>query len=135
MNRILRAAFALLIASTLVVAAGVGNGDTWTSGGETITVTYTTSPVMGDVNVTYTDGAGRTSGPHVSTPDPTGGVEAAPEGTLGTGSDTGSTVRIKKGKVQKKNAKGKWVNMRRPRRKAFTTDEDGIGTLPFQTVG
>lgn len=112
----------LFLAALLALAgslfADVKNGDTYTHGGVSVTVTITARPSFNDVQVTYKS-AGTNSGPHTGTPgsnsssaNPT--AEAAGQSTpLG-----GNRFRVHGGKMQRKNGSGEWVDMGRPRKGA-----------------
>lgn len=122
-----------LVAMFILAAAPlaeVEDGSKWTGGGgdETVTVDVDQHSTMGTVSVTYTDSNGAspsttgTPGANSSSSNPT--CEEAGEAGPPGGSEE---YRISGGKVQRKNDRGDWVNMRK---KKDPTKMPGGGNLP-----
>lgn len=103
---------AALIALAALAFADVRNGETYRSGGDSVTVRIRSNPVHNTVDVTYSS-AGQSSGPHVGTPGANGGsaTDAPASAPMG-----GHRFRIKNGRMEKTNDLGQWVHMGRPRR-------------------
>jgi hypothetical protein len=119
-----------MILLAAVPLAEVEDGSKWTGGGgsETVTVNVEQHSTMGTVGVTFSDSDGAapevtgTPGANSSSSAPT--CEESPEASP-PGANNG--YRCNKGKVQRKNDRGEWVNMRK---KKDPTKMPGGGNLP-----
>lgn len=117
---------------TLVPAASaqVTDGSTWSDGmGTTAHVDVVDSGAdSGAGNVTVTDNTGFTDPLSATmTSDSTGANPKAQSSVAGeTNSPDPNEYRVKDGKLQKKNKKGKWVTMRRTRKKSNMPGHSGV---------
>lgn len=122
MKHILSIVAACAVLGATTFARQVGDGTTWTDGvGTTCTVDVVDTPGPG-VTIQVTDATGHTPatsgtpGANSTPNDPT--CQNAPAAE--TNSPQPNSYRVKDGKLQKKNAAGKWVNLRKAKKKPLS---------------
>ncbi len=119
-------AIALFALVAPLAASEVANGSVWTTsdGGYSATANVTQDSTANSASVSFTDGTG-TSGTATGTLGPSSS-ESSPtvteSGQASTPGPNGATLRVKEGKVQKRNADGSWSNMRK--KKKTTSQQD-----------
>lgn len=129
----------VLILITGLASGQVGDGSVWSDGlGTVATVDVVDSGANGGAgNVTVTDNTGFTDPLNATMAE--GSTAEKPKADSSAAGETNSPApneyRVKNGKLQKKNSKGKWVDMKKSKKKSSVARPEQIVTTRSPSDG